>query len=52
MSAQAVDRTGLYIMVIIILLNSCSAPSTRDVRDIVKEQCGPQHSSAGASRNE
>ena len=36
------DRTGLYIMVIIILLNSCSAPSSNDVRDIVKAQCsGP-----------
>lgn len=46
MSSNSVDRTGLYIMVIIILLNSCSAPSTREVRDIVKEQCTPPHPSA------
>ena len=33
------DRMGLYLMVIVILINTCGTPTGEDIRNIVQEEC-------------
>jgi len=32
------DRTGLYIMVFVLIVNTCGNPSKKDIREIVRKE--------------
>jgi len=36
---RGTGRTGLYLMVIVILINTCGTPTEEDIRKIVREEC-------------
>lgn len=39
MAVKPVNRSGLYIMVFLISMNTCTAPSLTDIKRVVETEC-------------
>jgi hypothetical protein len=48
--SEHTDRTGLYVLVILILINTCFTPTKKEIRKIVHEECRAAVSKKGETR--